>query len=363
MKPFVYTGLLITLCACQPAAESESESRSMGNLLGATTAQYAEVLPEKQFSFPADHQAHNDFRQEWWYLTANLIDEQGQPLGLQWTQFRFGLTPNTEELPQDWQASQLYMAHSAITTKEQHWAEEKWSRGIPELAGVSANPFAVFIDNWRWQGSTNNLFPASLSVQEDDFSYQLQLSASAPLQLQGQQGYSVKNAAADVASYYYSQPYIQITGEVTLAGITKKVSGMGWLDREWSSQFLTDSQQGWDWFALRFNNQTTLMLFQLRADEASGQPHFYAGNLMQPDGSNQPLASSDIQMTAQAWQQTSTANYPVSWRLTIPSQQLDITINALNPNANMPLSIPYWEGPIQFSGSHQGDGYMELTGY
>jgi predicted secreted hydrolase len=29
----------------------------------------------------------------------------------------------------------------------------------------------------------------------------------------------------------------------------------------------------------------------------------------------------------------------------------------------MNLSLPYWEGPVRFSGSHQGMGYLEMTGY
>ena len=29
----------------------------------------------------------------------------------------------------------------------------------------------------------------------------------------------------------------------------------------------------------------------------------------------------------------------------------------------MNLSIPYWEGPLQFAGSHSGSGYLEMTGY
>ena len=362
MRQFISLAIVTLLAACQPQDEVQS-SRSMGNLMGGNTEDYSEVLPSKVFKFPQDHLAHNDFRQEWWYLTANLTDSTGQAIGLQWTQFRFALSTVSNPKAQDWQTNQLYMAHSAVTTAEHHWAEEKWSRAIAELAGVDDDPFAVYIDNWRWQGHGQSLFPATLTVDQNDFSYQLELTSPAPLQLQGQQGYSTKNASGDVASYYYSQPYIEISGEITLAGETKQVTGMGWLDREWSSQFLTDSQQGWDWFALRFNDNRTLMVFQLRGNKDTGQADYYAGNLMQADGSNLQLSSNDIKMTPLRWQQTSTANYPVAWRLTIPSQQLDVTIDALNPNANMPLSIPYWEGPIQFNGSHQGDGYMELTGY
>ena len=42
------------------------------------------------------------------------------------------------------------------------------------------------------------------------------------------------------------------------------------------------------------------------------------------------------------------------------AKQLHITPSAVNPNAWMNLSIPYWEGPVRFDG---GVGYLEMTGY
>lgn len=54
---------------------------------------------------------------------------------------------------------------------------------------------------------------------------------------------------------------------------------------------------------------------------------------------------------------------PVRWTIRIPGKRLDITTDALNPNAWMNLRIPYWEGPVHLSGSHSGNGYLEMTGY
>jgi predicted secreted hydrolase len=49
--------------------------------------------------------------------------------------------------------------------------------------------------------------------------------------------------------------------------------------------------------------------------------------------------------------------------VTLPDQGLDATVTALNPDAWMAVSIPYWEGPVTVSGSHGGRGYLEMTGY
>ncbi|WP_223294733.1 lipocalin-like domain-containing protein [Shewanella loihica] len=380
------------------------ESKGMGDLMGsgegtdtdAEQSGYTKVIPGKPLSFPKDHLAHDDFRQEWWYLTANLTTDTGEPLGLQWTQFRIALSPSALESPESpgtkesptsetpkpeklkpekpkpeklkpetsWATKQLYMAHSAVTTSEIHKASERWSRAHPKLAGTKASPLSIALDDWRWQSEGDDLFPATLTVNSDDFSYQLTLSSRAPYQRQGDEGYSIKSADGEVASYYYSQPFIAITGSVTLNGKVHSVSGQGWLDREWSSQFLTRQQQGWDWFALRLDDASTLMLFQLRSQPLSSQDRpFFSARRMFADGSGRNIASSGIRMKATEWQKIDGANYPIAWQIAIPGEQLNLNISPLNPDSLMPLSVRYWEGPIQVSGSHRGQGYMELTGY
>lgn len=379
-------GLLLAAISGCDNAPSTTEPQSMGALLGEASADsqsFAKVTQGNRFQFPQDHLAHQDFRQEWWYLTANLTTENGEQLGAQWTLFRVALKPkhsepqNVEPNPKStWATEQLYFAHCALTSSTSHITHEKWSRAHPALAGVSADPFQIHLDNWQWRSQSDDLFPATLSVATDDFSYQLELNSQTPLQYQGDNGYSIKSRDGKVASYYYSQPFITIHGEITrhikingrMENRVEKVTGQGWLDREWSSQFLTKSQQGWDWFALRLDDGSALMLFQLREQSSDkAQSAFYSARRMFADGTGRNINSRDtpdgIKMTPLEWQTTSTGKYPIRWQVQIPSEQIDIRISPLNPNSAMALSTHYWEGPIELKGSHSGIGYMELTGY
>ena len=54
---------------------------------------------------------------------------------------------------------------------------------------------------------------------------------------------------------------------------------------------------------------------------------------------------------------------PTSWVLTIAKKNFSVTTVPLNPHSWMPIRFPYWEGPISFTGSHNGVGYLEMTGY
>ncbi|PML47402.1 hydrolase [Vibrio lentus] len=373
MRIFVLTLGILLLLGCEESTQQTAQN--MGSILGIEkqtndetqkeVEQFTSVVKGVDITFPADHQAHPDFRHEWWYLTANLIDEEGNALGVQWTQFRFAAAPQDSgngTKKTTWQSQQIYMAHSAVTTKDKHYADEKWSRDQAELAGVSASPFRVYLDDWQWNSSSDDLFPATLNANSDQFGYSLKLTSNAPYQKQGEQGYSTKSGDGKVASYYYSQPFIDVSGEVTIDGITHQVSGKGWIDREWSSQFLLDSQQGWDWFALRLSDETSLVVFQLR-NSTSGKASYSHARLMNQDGSGIAIKQQDISLTAINQTEIDGRDYPTEWQISIPSQQIELTVSALNPKAKMPLSVPYWEGPIVIKGTHSGTGYMELTGY
>ncbi|GAB1097156.1 MAG: lipocalin-like domain-containing protein [Shewanella algae] len=377
-------GLLLggaVLSGCDKAHQDQAQqqdSRAMSRVMGTASEGYAKVEPGAALQFPEDHLPHPRFRQEWWYLTANLTTQSGEPLGLQWTQFRIALSPDEPESSSPWATNQLYMAHSALSFQHSHQSAERWARGAPlgkaahpqgaqdkTQAGAMGLPLRVWLDNWRWQsqaasGPNSGLFPASLQVSEEDFAFELQLDSQAELQIQGEKGFSRKNAAGTVASYYYSQPFIRVEGRVRHKEQWLQVSGNAWLDREWSSEFLSRGQQGWDWFALRLDDGSALMLFQLREQENKA---FFSGKRMYPDGSGHPLALEDISLSVKDWQQTASGRYPVAWQLELPGESLSLTLEALNPNAAMNLSIPYWEGPITIKGTQTGVGYMELTGY
>jgi predicted secreted hydrolase len=372
VQPHWLIVIIITLStllfSCSPAKETVVKESTISNMSGASAEGYSEVIQGTTLQFPQDHLAHNDFKIEWWYLTANLTTLAGEDIGVQWTQFRIGLTPlaNLQAPSKNkWITNQLYMAHAAITTKSEHLIAEKWSRAHPKLAGVDPKPFRVYSQNWQWLSQSDQLFPATLNVKDEEFGYQLQLDSQQPLQLQGEQGYSRKSADKSVASYYYSQPFIDVTGQITRHGIIEEVTGKAWLDREWSSQFLTKAQQGWDWFSLRLDDDSTMMVFRLRGQ--TDKQHFYSARRMFTDGSGHNITSKDnpgdILMEPTQWQQTALGNHPIAWRIQIKSEAIDIITQALNPNSDMLVSTSYWEGPIIISGSHQGEGYMELTGY
>ena len=329
--------------------------------LGSEAQGFSTVTRGQPLVFPDDFGAHPDYRIEWWYVTANLTDESGEQWGAQWTLFRQAMAPqNSSEAEAGWQSAQVWLGHAALTRADVHLHADRLARGGIGQAGVRAQPFEAWIDNWSLSGDAAlQLSPLQVSATGEGFSYDLKLHASAPLVLHGDRGFSQKSTRGQ-ASWYYSQPFFQVEGEVQWQGEKRRVSGMAWLDREWSSQPLAADQQGWDWFSLHLRDGSKLMLFRLRSNDDS---HFYSGTWITPAGVAEPLDASAISVTPLAQSTVAGRTLPTQWRLQIAHKKFDVTAQALNPNAWMGTGIPYWEGPVNIAGSHTGVGYLEMTGY
>src|SRR4030081_2773209 len=263
--------------------------------LGVDADGFAPVTPGRIFAFPADHGPHPEFRIEWWYVTANLVDAGGTAYGAQWTLFRQATKPGAQK--EGWANQQVWMGHAAVTRADTHRTSETFARGGIGQAGVEAKPFHAWIDSWEMRGldpmRDANIAPLELTASGADFSYALRLDADRPLVLQGDGGYSRKSERGQ-ASYYFSQPYFKASGTITIDDKPVQVTGLAWMDREWSSQPLASDQTGWDWFSLHLSEREKLMLFRLGQTDGK---NYASGNWLGPDGKSAQVASVDIIMT------------------------------------------------------------------
>ena len=342
--------VLMLLLLVLPAPLQTSAQGFAG--LGTAPGNFAIPSKETLLRFPADHGPHPDFRIEWWYITANMTGPDGTAYGLQWTLFRSALAPREEA---GWASPQLWMGHAAVTTPTDHFVTERLARGGIGQAGVTAAPFEAWIDDWQLEGA--DFSQLQLTASGPQFAYDVGLTATGPLVLHGNQGYSVKSETGQ-ASHYYSQPFFKLAGTLKLPEGNIPVTGTAWLDREWSSQPLAEDQKGWDWFSLSFDTGEKLMGFVLR-----GNSNFTAATWIAADGTATALSDGAFSATPLTEHAVAGRDLPVKWRVRVAKHNVDVTVEALNRNAWMATSVPYWEGPVVLSGSHGGVGYLEMTGY
>src|SRR5512139_1461874 len=116
---------------------------------------FARATAPRSFRFPGDHGPHPEFRHEWWYFTGNLLAPGGRRFGYQLTFFRFALSPVPPDRGSRWATSQAYMAHFAVTDAQGNRFRffERAGRGALGIAGATARPFRVWLDDWSAEGA------------------------------------------------------------------------------------------------------------------------------------------------------------------------------------------------------------------
>ncbi len=112
-----------------------------------------------------------------------------------------------------------------------------------------------------------------------------------PPLLQGDRGFSRKGPSAASASYYYSLPHLTVSGEITVDGRRRTVTGEAWFDHEWSSDVMDEQARGWDWMGVNLDDGGALMAFRMRG--ADGSARWAAATLRSADG-----ARADVQPCA-----------------------------------------------------------------
>jgi predicted secreted hydrolase len=337
-------------------------------------AGFERALGPRAFEFPGDHGPHPGFRTEWWYYTGNLETAEGRHVGFQLTFFRTALAPperSTVRRASAWATSQLYLAHFALTDTAggRFHSASRLSRESLALAGARARPFRVWVEDWSAESAAAEGFPVRLRATEGDVGIDLVLERGKPVVLQGQRGWSPKGPEPGNASYYYSFTRMPARGTVRVGARSLEVSGLAWMDREWSTSALGHDLVGWDWLALQLDDRREIMVYRLRRRDGSADPHS-AGTLIGADGASRPLAATDMTLDAlDHWTSpASGVRYPSRWRLAIAAAGLRLEIAPRLADQELIVGTRYWEGAVRVQGwaggaSISGRGYVELVGY
>ncbi len=338
---------------------------TMLNVCLAAPPVYTPVTP-RVLVFPEDFGAHRNFRIEWWYVTGWLETPDQQPLGFQVTFFR-PTTEHDQDNPSHFAPKRLIIGHAALSDpavgKLLH--EEKSAREGFGLAYAKAGNSDVKLDDWyfiREEGGRYRTY-----VEGKDFALKLTLTSTQPLMLQDLDGFSRKGPKPEQASYYYSEPHLQVSGTVTRDGRIIPVKGSAWLDHEWSSEYLDPNAEGWDWTGINLDDGSALMAFQIRGKD-SKKVWAYAG-LRDPSGHMTFFSPDEVSFhPLRTWRSPHTDTvYPIAMRIKTGDIEwrLEPLLDDQELDSRFSTGAVYWEGAVTITrdGQSAGRGYLELTGY
>ncbi len=362
--------------------------------------QFEPALPGYEFEFPRDHGAHDEYKTEWWYYTGHLRTDDGHRYGFELTFFRVGVanianpcppandgqaanntpdraapdggrrTGDGQDCPSSmWDLHNVGLAHFAVSDIDgkDFRSYEKLNRASPFTANAAAGKLDVFNEAWRATTQADGSWRITAVAGKDTLD--LVLRAAKPPAVHGENGISVKAAGPGYASHYYSMTRLDSEGRIN----GRHARGLTWMDHEFGSSQLRESQQGWDWFSVQFDNDTELMLYQIRRSD--GTPDVTSsGSLITSDGTAIHLRHDQMQVTPLgSWHSPkSGANYPMGWRVAVPAFRIEITLQPLLRDQELltrgSTGVTYWEGAVDVSGRFDsvaigGEGYVEMTGY
>jgi predicted secreted hydrolase len=332
---------------------------------GARAVDYPAVVPGRALSFPQDLGSHPAFHNEWWYITAWVRARDDREFGVQVTFFR-NRPGVAEDNPSRFAPRQLLFAHAAIADPRhgrlRH--DQRAARAGFGLAEAAENTTDVRIDDWSLR-LNGDRYAARIAAR--DFQLALYFLPKQPPLLQGVAGYSRKGASALQASYYYSQPQLAVSGEVTVGNDVLAVTGTAWLDHEWSSEPLGGGAVGWDWIGLNLDDGAALMAFRMR--DQNGVALWSGGSMRQSDGAVRNFAPGEVRFdVVRRWRSPRTGVvYPVAVRVSAADETYEIAplLDDQELDSRESTGTVYWEGAVHAvkAGRNVGRGYLELTGY
>ncbi len=316
-------------------------------------------VPQSQVNLPADERAH-DLPLEWWYFTGSLKVPGGHSTyGIETVIFQI--------FPPTGQTSPYYMGHAALSDPDRGVFQQQIEYGLADER-ASQPPLGYDLTAGTI-GLRGNSGTYHVSAEVPGYRWNLIVSALKPAASMDGDGLQ---DLGNNAMYYYSHTRMAAVGTLTENGVSVPVAGTLWNDHQWGA--LGSNLVGWNWFSLRMDDFTELMVDFVRLIDGTVtdtatlvRRHGFAETL--------PPGAVTVEPTGSWTSAVTGAVYPQGWLLSSAHLDLDVQIEPVMPNQELIYSSApggpekrYWEGLCHVHGSREGrpirgDAYVELTGY
>lgn len=300
---------------------------------------------------------HHNAPIEWWYFNGHLADVAGNEYSYHFTTFQ------TERDLDEAYPQLFHLSWNDHQTNTVYHAEKSYQqyRQLPE------DYIDFQVSTWQMKETATHF---ELYFDIPQYSIELALDKNKKPVLHNGTGFVDMKQAGQ--TYYYTYSSLKASGQIIGPDSTKPVEGTSWMDHQWGD-FLTDQEIGWDWFSLHLSSSEELMIAYVRNKETHEFITSY-GTHIDKNGDSTHLHPENFNLDPkQFWTSPkTTARYPITWGLEIPSMNLKLDISAVTTDSEFSLEnalVPaYWEGSIKAKGTMQdapisGYGFMELVGY
>ena len=346
LGPLTLVVVAFLLAACGGASKIDAVTTTTG----ASTA---------LINLPADEGAH-PASIEWWYFNGHLTDGLAREYSFHFVTFQIGINQTGGNFSP---AGQLLQLSWGDHTKQVFVTGEKVSLETP---AATPGSFDIDLAGWKMAGDGTDYV---LAFDTGGYAVSLNALSLKPAVFHQKTGFVNLGPAGD--TFYYTRPRLELSGTLTIDGVSRPVGGSGWMDHQWG-RFIS-RQVGWDWMSLQMDDGSELMAV-LVWDPEGRQPFTSYGTFIAADGTVRHLLEGEIILTPTgSWTSPSTSIvYPMGWELRVEPLALELALTPAQQNAEYPKSRygppGYWEGAVSLAGALDGSpvtgkGFMELVGY
>lgn len=315
-------------------------------------------------TFPADEGYHPGNPVEWWYTNAHIT---GKTTG---TNYSYMLT--YFHYPKSGYDGYRIFDMSNETSGQFITETQpcKYSILSQDHLNIQANTGIYGTTKEQWSTLTdtsNNLLPFQYHVKATssqggaiDLVY---TAVKRPLMIGGT-GFLMEGSAT--STYYYSQTDLDVTGTITLNGVTEQVGGTAWIDRQWGAIDL-GSNEKYAWFSLQLSNGTDLNLWNIfnTQNQIPNNAYYRFSTAYINETTSSTTSNFTLQRLKFVYTTDSVQCYDQKWRLQYGNTDLIITAAVANAKNEVTLPFRFFEGSVGITGTVDGTpvtgiGYAEL---
>ena len=301
-------------------------------------------------NFSIDEGRHTGEPMEWWYTTGHLVGATtGKHYSYMLTYFYYPygsidgfriLNISDDDAENFYDDTQLLTYGTLATDK----------------LDIQANLFSGTTETWKNKYDGATILPFEYEINASSSAVTLDLDYNTikrPLIL-GDDGYLLQ--VASNYTYYYSQTGIEVTGQITFAGITENVTGSGWIDRQYGTLNPSEGTE-YEWFSLQLSNGMDINLWNIFEDNIIPDDEKYkilAAYVDEEETTQYTHSDFELERLEYAYTNDGLRCYAQKWNLTSPVNNLNLIIETLYSDSEVQVPFQFYEGATSITGTVDG---------
>lgn len=316
--------------------------------------------PGSVLTFPRDEGYHPGEVVEWWYTNAHLTgDSTGTDYAMMFTYFYyptfgfdgFRIFELSNENTGAFLTETTPCRYPTIDTTKLH---------IIANTGITGSGH----EEWKTLDSSGSLkaFQYHLNGSMANGSFDLTYNAVKRPLMVGGTGFLYEGITG--YTYYYSETELQVTGTITMNGVTEHVHGISWIDRQWG-QFNPNNGEQYTWMSIQLSNGQDMNLWNIfnTASQIPDTSTYQFCTQHNTDSTDAVINNFNLERLKFVYTTDGQRCYDQKWRLTYGNTDLILTATHINNEVTLPFH--FFEGSMLVQGTVDGNpvtgvGYVEL---